>query len=103
MPQVSGGPLKLRPAVFLSPLPGPYQTILLCGISTRLGAIRIDWDEPIQPPDPDFTTSGLHHPSVIRLSFLVAAAPAGVSGVLGQIAPDRLTRLRQRLSDHLHP
>jgi hypothetical protein len=32
LPGVVPGTFKLRPALFLAPLPGPYQTILVCGI-----------------------------------------------------------------------
>lgn len=34
LPQFAGGTAKLRPALVLSLLPGPYQNVLLCGIST---------------------------------------------------------------------
>ena len=48
LPQASGGPPKLRPALVLAELPGPFQSRLMCGISTRLRDIqprlgRIDW------------------------------------------------------------
>ena len=36
LPQVMGGSPKLRPALVLSQLPGPFQNVLVCGISTRL-------------------------------------------------------------------
>jgi len=103
MIQAGGGPPKLRPAVLLADLPGPYQTLLLCGISTQLHKLVPAWDELIQPGDPDFLTSGLHKASVIRLSYLVGAQPDEVAGVIGSIAPDRLTRLRSRLADQVRP
>ncbi len=34
--QFSGGPAKLRPALLLASLPGPYQTQFVCGVSTQL-------------------------------------------------------------------
>ena len=34
IPESSGG-AKLRPAVVIALLPGPYQSLLICGISTR--------------------------------------------------------------------
>ncbi len=36
LPQLGGGPPKLRPALLLADLPGAYQNLLLCGISTQL-------------------------------------------------------------------
>jgi mRNA interferase MazF len=58
--QFSGGPAKLRPALLLASLPGPYQTQLVCGVSTQLHQQVPDWDELIQPGDADFPSSGLH-------------------------------------------
>jgi mRNA interferase MazF len=101
--QDATGTPKLRPAVYLAELPGPYQTMLLCGISTQTSVVLTDWDEPISPADTDFTGSGLHQASVIRLSYLRSARPVEIQAVIGSISPGRLDRLRTRLSDHLQP
>jgi mRNA interferase MazF len=98
-----GAASKLRPALLLADLPGPYQNLLLCGISTQLQHLQQNWDELIQSTDADFSSSGLHLPSVIRLSYLHAADPSELAGVIGNVDPSRLHRLRQRLSDHLRP
>lgn len=103
LPQLGGGPTKLRPALILAVLPGSFQNLLICGISTRLANLQPNWDELIQSGDPDFASSRLRHPSSIRLSYLYAADPREVSGVIGHIDPARLQRLRQRLSDLLRP
>ncbi len=103
MPQIAGATPKVRPALLLAVLPGSYQNLLLCGISTQIQQIQAFWDEFIEPGDGDFPSSGLHQASVIRLSFLVAAAPVDVSGVIGRIDSPRLERLRRRLADHLRP
>jgi mRNA interferase MazF len=92
---------KARPALVLSHLPGPYQTLLLCGISTRLKLVLVDWDEPILSTDADFAASGLHQPSVIRLSYLRSVIPADIQKSIGMIDPARLDRLRTRLSDRV--
>ena len=101
LPQAGGGPSKLRPAVILAGLPGPYQDVLICGISTQLSARIPDWDELIQPGDADFTPSGLHRPSIIRLSYLYSGEQSEIVGTIGQIANGRLERLLNRLSEHL--
>lgn len=103
IPQAAGTPPKLRPALLLAILPGPYQRYLLCGISTRLQTILTLWDEFIQSGDADYASSGLHQASVIRLSFLYAAMPTELTNPIGTINQQRLARLRQRLSDHLRP
>jgi mRNA interferase MazF len=103
MPGAVPGASKLRPALFLAPLPGPYQTVLVCGISTRLGSLVSSWDEVIQPSDADFASSGLHRLSIIRLSYLHALRGSEVQGIIGAISSARLARLRSRISDHLRP
>jgi mRNA-degrading endonuclease toxin of MazEF toxin-antitoxin module len=97
----TSGRAKLRPAVVLALLPGPYQSLLICGISTQIQALEPNWDDAIGPSDADFTRSGLHQASAVRLSFVRAAAPADISRRIGQIDDARLARLRLRLSDHL--
>jgi len=103
LPQLGGATPKLRPALLLADLPGPYQNLLLCGISSQLQLLETNWDELVQTRDPDFASSGLHATSAIRLSYLHAADPGEIVGVIGTIDPSRLQRLRQRLSDHLRP
>ena len=103
LPQVGAGAVKLRPALFLTPLSGPYQDGLLCGISTQLHNILPNWDELIQPGDVDFGASGIIQASVIRLSYLRAVTSAEIIGLIGTIDPSRLLRIRQHLSDYLRP
>ena len=57
--QFGGGAQKLRPALLLATLPGPYQTHFVCGISTQLSHLRPDWDELIQPSDFAFVSGQL--------------------------------------------
>ena len=102
LPQI-GGPPKLRPAPLLTHLPGPYQNLLICGISTQTQLLQPNWDESIAPGDADFATSGLRRASAIRLRFLYAANANEVSGVIGSIDVARLNGLRQRLADLLRP
>ena len=101
LPQIAGGPPKLRPALVLAILPGAFQNLLICGISTQLRDLAPDWDELIAITDPDFPDSGLHRTSAIRLSYLYAADPREISGTVGQIADERLQRLRERLASRL--
>jgi len=101
--QFAGATPKLRPALLLAELPGPYQNLLLCGISTQLHQLEPLWDELIQASDPDFPSSGLHQDSVIRLSYLHATDPNEIRGVIGSIELSRLQDLLRRLSDHLRP
>ncbi len=98
LPQVAGGPPKSRPALVLALLPGPYQDVLICGISTQLQDLQADWDDKIEPSDADFSRSGLRRASAIRLSYLYGADAREISGVIGRIDAARLNRVRGRLA-----
>ncbi|HXE53238.1 MAG TPA: type II toxin-antitoxin system PemK/MazF family toxin [Tepidisphaeraceae bacterium] len=98
VPQIGGGPPKLRPALVLSLLPGAYQNVLICGISTQLHHLEPDWDELVTLGDADFAASGLHRASAIRLSYLCAADSAAIAGSIGAVDPTRLRRLLDRLT-----
>ncbi len=98
MPQTGGAPPKLRPALVLADLPGSFQDLLVCGISSQLAELVRDWDEVIRQGDPDFPASGLHRTSVIKPSFLAAIESAAVAGTIGEIDEARLERLRTRLA-----
>jgi len=84
-------------------LPGPFQNVLISGISTQLQDLQSDWDELIDPKDADFSSSGLHRLSAIRLSYLHAAERTEISGIIGQISSQRLVRLLKRLANMLIP
>jgi mRNA interferase MazF len=101
LPQVAGGPPKLRPALVLAKLPGPFQNVLICGISTQLQDLQADWDELVEPKDTDFSASGLHRVSAIRLSYLYSTDSSEISGAIGRINSERLFRLLNRLSNLL--
>ena len=103
LPQAGGGATKLRPALVLAILPGPYQNLLLCGVSTQLFLAEPNWDELIQSTDADYGGSGLRQASIIRLSYLYAADVGEVSGLIGAIDAARHARLQTRLADHLRP
>jgi mRNA interferase MazF len=101
LPQVAGGPPKSRPALVLALLPGAYQNVLICGISTQLRDLQPDWDDKIEPGDADFSQSGLHRTSAIRLSYLHGADLREISGTIGRIDVGRLNRVRRRLAARL--
>jgi mRNA interferase MazF len=79
-------------------LPGVYQNVLICGISTQLCDLQADWDDEIRPGDADFARSGLHRASAIRPSYAYAADVREIAGVIGRVDAVRLDRVRQRLA-----
>lgn len=102
LPVATGG-MKLRPALIITELPGLFRDVLACGISTRMNQLMPNWDEIIETNDDDFSTSGLKHRSLIRLSHLHNVPLHDVSGVIGTIAPERLKRLQERLARQIFP
>ena len=44
--QSGGGAMKLRLALLLSLLPGAYQNLLICGVSTRTQSLEPDGEGP---------------------------------------------------------
>ena len=101
LPQFAGGSRKSRPALVLAVLPGSYQNILLCGISTRLQDLQPDWDDRIDSGDADFVRSGLRRTSAIRPSYLYGADAQEIQGIIGRVDVVRLNRVRKRLSELL--
>ena len=93
--------LKYRPAIVLREMPIPYRDLLVCGVSTKLNQHIQGFDDIISSTDPDFTLSGLHSESLIRLSFLGVIPRQLVRGTLGSISKERHKRLLERLIDYL--
>lgn len=100
MDTARAGERKVRPAVVLSTLPGPYRRWLLCGISTQLATVVPGWDEVLDERAEWFAETGLARRSAVRLSFL-ATATLSPPGRLGAIPGDLLRDLRARLARQL--
>ncbi len=92
---------KLRPALLIGRLPGPYDDWLICMISSQLQHVVPGFDEIIQPQDADFAASGLKSASVIRIGRFAVVDGAVLVGSIGAISQDRLKRIKQRLAEWL--
>src|SRR5271163_564529 len=91
LPQ-NDGQGKHRPAVVLRRMPG-FGDLLVCGVSTQLRQQVSGFDETIEPSHPDFKTSGLKAPSLIRLGFLAVLPVNSFLGTIGSISSERHQRL----------
>ena len=100
-PKTSAGPGKLRPALLLGQLPGPYDDWLICMISSQLHQYIKDFDEIVDKSDPDFSKSGLKTSSVIRVGRLAVIEGSILLGSIGEIDGKRLKRIKANLSDWL--
>jgi mRNA interferase MazF len=101
LPQCDGQ-IKNRPTVVLRGMPG-FGDLLVCGVSTQLRQQVAGFDEIIDPSHPNFATSGLKAPSLIRLSFLTVLPVRKFLGVIGSISSERHQRLLSKPAEHLHP
>ena len=97
-PQTDQTKGKLRPALVLRRLPGPYNNWLICMVSSHLDQKVPDFDEIITPDDSDYKESGLKVPSLIRIGRLAVVDGDILLGKLGQVDALRLLRIKQKLS-----
>ena len=74
---------KLRPALILKQLPR-FNDFLVCGISTQINQYIKDLDEILSEEDTEFSKTGLHKTSLIRILFLAVVSPQIVSGSIGK-------------------
>ena len=92
---------KLRPALLLGKLPGEYDDWLICMVSSQMRHSVPEFDEIVREDDPDFAESGLKVSSVIRIGRLAAVQGEILLGAIGQIAPERLQRIKRCLAEWL--
>lgn len=96
-PQTDLKPGKLRPAVLVSEVPGPYDDWLICMISSQIRQCIEGFDEVIAQDDEDFEQTGLKAPSVVRSGRLAIVEKELLIGSIGRISRARTTRIKQRL------
>ena len=85
----------------LALLPGNYQTVLVCSLSSDLEEVEPGWDDVISITDSDFVASGHLVSSSVRLSFLFGVDEDQIEGLIGQWGRERASKLRRRLGEHL--
>jgi mRNA interferase MazF len=100
-PQADLAEGKLRPALLLGKLPGEHDDWLVCMISSQLHQHIPEFDELVREDDADFANSGLKISSVVRVSRLAVVHGAILLGAIGQVAPERLQRVKRRLAEWL--
>jgi mRNA interferase MazF len=97
-PQTDQKTRKLRPALVLRKVPGPYDDWLICMISSELSQEISGLDEPILEDHKDFKASGLKKSSLIRIGRLAVVHKDILLGAIGSIEQERLKRIRTKLS-----
>jgi len=97
-PQTDYQGTKLRPALLIAPLPGKYGDWLVCMISSQINQAINNFDEIVYENSIDFVRSGLKKASVIRISRLSIVSEEILFGTTGEIANERLHRIKQKLA-----
>lgn len=100
-PQTDLSEGKLRPALLVGSLPGPYDDWLICMISSQTHQYIEGFDEIVAEEDADFGDSGLKRTSIIRTGRLAVVEADMLAGRIGHISPDRLNRLRKKIAGWL--
>jgi mRNA interferase MazF len=97
-PQTNFESRKSRPALLVAQLPGDYDDWLISMISSQTHQYIQGLDEIIRPDNTDFIKSGLKVESVIRVARIAVVAGDILLGTIGEISTERLTRIRNNLS-----
>lgn len=90
---------KLRPVLLLRKASERHDDWLVCMVTSQVQQTEVNLDEQILSTDTDFADSGLKATSVLRLSRLAVLANELMVGSIGNISDDRLSKVRQRLSE----
>lgn len=100
-PQVDHIDSKLRPALLMGRLPGPFGDWLICMISSQLRHCVEGFDEIIDEEAADLAVSGLKTASLIRVGRLAVVDENILIGSIRQIGPERLIRIKNQLANWL--
>ncbi len=92
---------KLRPALIVAVAPGRHPDRLLALVTSRTTQLTPEFDELIEPTDPDYLTTGLKVRSIVRLSRLISVETSVINARLGNISQARLSQICTRLASWL--
>ena len=89
--------IKVRPAVCLTEPIGLHQHIILGFITSRIPVTPQPTDLIIDARDPNFSQTGLHVSSALRLHRLMTVATSLIRRELGQLSPQMQSQVNERL------
>ena len=101
-PQTDLRPGKLRPALIIEKLPGPFDDWLICMISSQTHHRIEGFDKVVTSTDTDFTQSGLKSASLVRVGRLAVVDVHMLLGSIGEVDSSRLARVRANLANWLN-
>mgnify|MGYP001039829572 CR=1 FL=1 len=89
--------VKVRPAVIVSRTDRPGEDVILAFISSVRSPQSLPTDLPLDPSHPDFRSTGLKVPSIIKCDKLATVQQQIILGELGLLSGTILHDLDQRL------
>ena len=99
LPQADGKD-KVRPALLLKIIP-PFSDLLVCGLSTKLHNEIAGLDTRVDQSHPDFPTSGLKYPSLIRAAYLFTLSQGRNEGAIGFVSKDTFRQILKNLTSFI--
>ena len=88
---------KVRPALCLTNPVGKHSHIILAFITSQIPTNLLETDIVLDTSHPDFTASGLHKPSTIRLDHLMTVRKSLIQRELGTLSSDIQDQIAQKL------
>ena len=92
---------KVRPAVCLTNPIGLYEHIILAFVTSKIPGNLLATDIVLDTTHPDFTTSGLHKPSTIRLDHLMTVRKSIIRRELGELSLETQAQIADKLCQML--
>ncbi len=90
------GQRKMRPAIILGAVP-PFNDWLVCAVSSQLQRAVPELDIVIDAQHADFLRTGLRMTSVVRVAQLATLPDNVVQGAIGEVSPNTLAIIKERL------
>ena len=91
----SGG--KLRSALLVSRVPGPFDDWLVCMITSQLRHEVVGLDEVVRTDNDDFGTSSLKSESLIRIGRVAVVDGSILLGAIGEVSRQRTERIKHKI------
>lgn len=98
-PQTNQSEGKLRPALLVSRVPGPFDDWLVCMITSQLRHRVDSFDEVVRADDDDFGASGLKSESLIRVGRVAVVDGSLLLGAIGEISRQRVDRIKHKIAE----
>lgn len=88
---------KVRPAVCMTELLGPYHHVILAFITSQIPSDLMDSDLVLDSSHTDFASTGLRTSSTVRLHRMISVTSSLIRREIGVLSPAMQNELANRL------